>query len=211
MTDVKICGVTTPEIITVLNAISVDFVGFVFVQQSPRFVSLDKASALSQQVTQRIKKVGLFVDPDDNLLQSTLQRVSLDCIQLHGNETPARVQELKSRFSLPIIKAISIASPADLASIPAYESVADWLLLDSKPPANSAITGGNGISFDWNILKNYKFQKPWMLSGGLTSDNIGEALSLLKPHAVDVSSGVERSRGIKDAQKIKDFVQTVRS
>lgn len=133
----------------------------------------------------------------------------LDMIQLHGNESPARVAEIRARCAMPVMKAIRIANPDDLAPVPAYEDVADWLLFDTK--TEGPLTGGTGHAFDWNILKGRRFKKPWMLGGGLNAGNVGEALSLLKPDAVDVSSGVESARGVKDAAKIREFIMAVRT
>ena len=130
---------------------------------------------------------------------------------MHGHETPARVQAIKSRFKIPVIKAFAISAVDDLAQVAEYIPVIDWLLFDAKAPASSNIAGGNGVAFDWMILKDKKFQKPWMLSGGLTPDNVAEALKILNPDAVDVSSGVESSRGVKDAQKVRDFISAVKT
>lgn len=210
MTDVKICGITTPEMTFVAAGAGARFVGFVFVPQSPRFIDCERARLLSRQLPTGVRSVGLFVNPDDETLSRVLGAVSLDMIQLHGEESPARIQEIKSRYHLPIIKAVSISGTDDVTKIDDYLPVIDWILFDAKAPENSNIAGGNGTPFDWTILKGRKFPKPWMLSGGLTPDNIGDALSILSPDAVDVSSGVESSRGIKDADKIREFIQAVK-
>ena len=210
MTDVKICGITTPEMTSVATGAGARFVGFVFVPQSPRFIDCERARLLSRQLPTGVRSVGLFVNPDDETLSRVLGAVSLDMIQLHGEESPARIQEIKSRYHLPIIKAVSISGTDDVTKIDDYLTVIDWILFDAKAPENSNIAGGNGTPFDWTILKGRKFPKPWMLSGGLTPENTGDALSILSPDAVDVSSGVESSRGIKDADKIREFIQAVK-
>lgn len=211
MVDIKICGVTTPEITSVVAGAGARFVGFVFVPQSPRFIDIERARLLARQLPTGVRSVGLFVNPDDETLSRVLGAVSLDMIQLHGDESPARVQDIKSRYHIPVIKAFPISQKEDVDQIDSYLSVIDWILFDAKSPQNSDITGGNGIPFDWTILKDKKFPKPWMLSGGLTADNVGDALSVLSPDAVDVSSGVEMSRGVKDAEKIRKFIEAVKT
>lgn len=211
MTLIKICGIKTPEILSVAAQAGARFAGFVFVSQSPRYIHPEQARLLSRQLPTGLRSVGLFVDPTDEDLSHILGAVSLDFIQLHGDESPARVQAIKSRFNIPVIKAFAISGAADLDQVAAYIPVIDWILFDAKAPASSNIAGGNGVAFDWTILKDKKFAKPWMLSGGLTPDNAAEALSILKPDAIDVSSGVESTRGVKDAQKVRDFIAAVKS
>lgn len=211
MVDVKICGITTPEITSVVAGAGARFAGFVFVPQSPRFVDAERARLLARSLPTGIRSVGLFVNPDDDTLSRVLGSVPLDMIQLHGDESPARVQDIKSRYHLPIIKAFPLSGKEDVEKIEPYIPVIDWILFDAKSPQGSDIAGGNGIPFDWTILKDKKFSKPWMLSGGLTPDNVRDALSVLSPDAVDVSSGVEISRGVKDADKIRKFIQTVKN
>ncbi|MGH1404669.1 MAG: phosphoribosylanthranilate isomerase [Alphaproteobacteria bacterium] len=208
-TRTKICGIKTPEMLRASIEANARFIGFVFFPPSPRHVATDTAKELALMIPTGMRAVGLFVDPTDEELTSILGKVQLDMIQLHGSESPDRVQEIKNKFAMPIIKAIPIQCADDLEHIPKYEAVTDWLLFDAKPPKDSALPGGTGKSFDWGILKNQTFSKPWMLSGGLTPDNIGQALSILSPNAVDVSSGVEKTRGEKDADKIKAFLDTV--
>ncbi len=205
MTQIKICGIKTPEILSVAASAGARFAGFVFVPESPRYIQPEQARLLSLQLPTGLRSVGLFSNPDDSMLSHVLGSVSIDFIQLHGHESPQRVQEIRSRHHLPIIKAFPISRIEDLNSVQAYISLIDWILFDAKAPEDSTMTGGNGHCFDWTILKDKKFAKPWMLSGGLTADNITGALDLLNPDGIDVSSGVESSRGVKDAQKIKDF------
>jgi len=144
------------------------------------------------------------------LLGAVIPRLTPGLIQLHGTETPQRVAAIKARFGLPVMKALKIAGPEDLEPLPLYEDVADWILFDAKAPSGSTLPGGNGVVFDWNVLKSVKPRRPWMLSGGLTPENVGEALKVLKPHAVDVSSGVEDAPGRKNADKIRAFIQAVK-
>lgn len=207
--DIKICGIKTPDILSTSINEGARFIGFVFVPESPRYIHPEQARLLARQVPTGVRSVGLFSNPDNETLEKTLAAVSLDYIQLHGTESPSRVQDIKSRHALPIIKAFSLSSADDLNRVDDYLSVIDWILFDAKAPAGSDISGGHGVPFDWNILAGKKFKKPWMLSGGLNPDNIGNALEVLSPDAVDVSSGVESARGIKDAEKIKDFISKI--
>jgi phosphoribosylanthranilate isomerase len=211
MTDIKICGIKTPDILSAATNAGARFVGFVFVPQSPRYIHPEQARLLARQIPTGVRSVGLFSNPDDETLSKFLSAVPLDFIQLHGTESPARVQDIKSRHAIPIIKAFSISSAEDLQQMESYMSVIDWILCDAKAPAGSDITGGHGVPFDWQILVGKKFKKPWMLSGGLTPDNICDALDILSPDAVDVSSGVESARGVKDAEKIKSFILKVKN
>lgn len=217
MTKVKICGLSSPETLTCALEHGADFIGLVFYPPSPRHVNIEVASYLAGFVPNHIEVVGLFVDPDDKTLEQTLVAVPLTMIQLHGNETIERVREIKEKFNLPVMKAIAISSTKDLTKAQQYEDVADWLLFDALPTTTpkaedqgEGLPGGNGIAFDWRILKDYQGSKPWMLAGGLTPENIGEALQILSPSAVDVSSGVESAAGIKDIAKIRSFLRGVK-
>ncbi len=214
MTDIKICGIKAPEHIALLGELGVAYAGLVFYPKSPRYIHTELASQLSTQKPRALNLVGLFVNPSDEEIARSLTKVKLDMIQLHGDESPARVQSIRSSFHLPVMKALSLADEDDLSCVPTFEQVADWLLFDAKAPTNSHIPGGNGRAFDWTILKNKKFNRPWMLSGGLNSRNVTAALDQLRdnpPAAVDVSSGVEVDRGVKDLDKIKEFVSSVRA
>jgi phosphoribosylanthranilate isomerase len=218
MTKVKICGLSTPETITTAIEAGADFIGLVFYPKSSRHVELEVARYLAQSIPDNIKIVGLFVDPNDETLERTLNEVPLTMIQLHGNETPKRASEVKQKFQLPIIKALSISDSDDLEEAMIYEKIADWFLFDARPPVelqaigpnSKTLPGGNGIAFDWSILTNYQSDTPWMLAGGLTPENIAEALKITSPDAVDVSSGVESTRGVKDADKIRSFIKAVK-
>lgn len=210
MTSVKICGLSDPENLAVAIEAGARFVGFVFYPPSPRNVSTNTAKELALQIPTGVRAVGLFVDPTDEQLSSAIGIVPLDMIQLHGDETPERVSEIKERFAMPVMKAINVREASDLDAIGDYEAVADWLLFDSKPEAAN-LPGGTGERFDWNLLAGKTFSRPWMLSGGITADNVSEALTQLSPDAVDISSGVENARGIKDAGQIKAFIEAVKS
>jgi phosphoribosylanthranilate isomerase len=206
--QVKICGLKTPDAVTAALEEGADFIGLVFYPPSPRHVEIEVAVYLANYIPDKTKIVGLFVDPDDHTLQTTLHSVRLDMIQLHGSETPERVSAIREKFGLPVMKAISVKSSEDLNSISLYESCADWLLFDAK---GETLPGGNGVAFDWSILKGRSFSKPWMLAGGLSTDNLAEALSVLSPSAIDVSSGVESAPGMKDPEKIRRFITLAHS
>lgn len=210
MTKIKICGIRTPEILKTCIEAGSDFVGLVFYPASPRHIEIDTAKELALQIPTGVRSVGLFVDPTDKQLESALGHVPLDMIQLHGNESIERVQEIKNTHHMPIIKAFPVHDDSDIEKAQDYEPYVDWLLFDAKPQ-NADLPGGTGQCFDWNLLKDKTFSKPWMLSGGLTLANIAEALSILSPMAVDVSSGVEVARGVKDAGKIKNFIKVVKN
>jgi len=199
---IKICGIKTQDALNA--AAAADFTGFVFYDKSPRNIAATQAASLNT----KLKRVGLFVDPDDSYLDSIVKTARLDMIQLHGDETPARVAAIAARTKLLIIKAIRVASSDDVTTATSYEPVSDWLLFDAKVAGKK---GGTGRTFDWQILKNLKSRKPWMLSGGLNVGNIAEALSVLKPDAVDVSSGVEDAPGIKNPAKIQEFIEALRA
>ena len=207
---VKICGIRTEEALFAAIEAGAAFLGFVFHAESVRALSASQARELLPLVPKGVSSVGLFVDPSDDDLSAVLEAAPLSMIQLHGRESPARVHDIRARFSRPVIKALGIRAPADLADIAAYEDAADWLLFDYKPAEQDAPTGGTGHSFDWTLLMDRTFRKPWMLAGGLSPHNVGEAIKLLNPPAVDVSSGVESDPGIKDALKIKAFLDAVR-
>jgi phosphoribosylanthranilate isomerase len=204
----KICGLNEAAAVAAAVAGGAGFVGFVFYPPSPRAVTPAAAAALAAAVPESVARVGLFVDPDDALLADTLAAVALDMVQLHGRETPARVAAIKARFALPAMKAVPVACAADLDAAAAYQEVADWLLFDAKPPAGmtGALPGGNALSFDWQLLAGRRWAKPWMLSGGLSADNLGEAVRISGARAVDVSSGVEDRPGLKNPAKIAAFL-----
>ncbi|MGH1456070.1 MAG: phosphoribosylanthranilate isomerase [Alphaproteobacteria bacterium] len=206
-TQTKICGIKTPEALRAAVEGSARFIGFVFYPPSPRHVPIDTAKELALMLPTGVRSVALFVDPTDEQLDAVLGKVQIDMIQLHGNESPSRVSEIKARYAMPIIKAFPVREAGDI-DVAADYTDADWLLFDAKS-SDPSQHGGTGQSFDWSLLEGKSFDKPWMLSGGLTPENVGEALFVLKPNAVDVSSGVESSKGVKDEGKIRAFLGAV--
>ncbi|MFI0396086.1 phosphoribosylanthranilate isomerase [Paracoccus jiaweipingae] len=206
MSIVKICGLTTPDDVDKAVQAGARYLGFVFFAKSPRAITTDSAAALALRVPPGVMRVGLFVNADDDFLASVLDHVALDMIQMHGTESPARVAAVKARFGLPVMKAVGVSGPQDLDALWDYGLVADQLLVDAKPPKDTALPGGNGVAFDWRLLVGRKWLKPWMLAGGLTPDNVAQAIRLTAAPAVDVSSGVERAPGVKDPALIRAFV-----
>lgn len=208
-TLVKICGLSTPEMLAATIAAGADLAGFVFFEKSPRHIDLETARTLGRMAAGRIKKVALTVDAQDERLDAIVGDLAPDFLQLHGKEPPERVRAVKARFKLPVIKAVGVATAADVAAARAYEDVADLLLFDAKPAADAAVPGGAGVAFDWDLLRNMTVRN-WMLSGGLDPENVGDAIRRTGAKAVDVSSGVERARGVKDIDKIRAFVAAAR-
>ncbi len=209
--DVKICGVNTPESLRVAADERVRSVGFVFHPRSPRAVTPGIAADLSRLLPTTTGAVGLFVDAPDDFVAEVVKRTPLNLLQLHGEETPRRVAEIRARFGIPVMKAIRIATAADLAVLGAYESAADWILFDAKPPPGvTALPGGAGIAFDWRLLRGVRPAKPWMLAGGLTAANLADAVAASGARAVDVSSGVEERPGVKSAERIREFMAAAR-
>ncbi|MGH7013946.1 MAG: phosphoribosylanthranilate isomerase [Stellaceae bacterium] len=205
----KICGLSTPDTVAAAIAGGARFVGFVFFPPSPRNLSPAQAGPLIRTVPAGVTRVGVFVDPDDDLLKHVLAAAPLDLIQLHGEETPARVAQIKQRFGRKTMKAIKIASESDLAAAPRYTGVVDWLMFDARPPKEATRPGGNALAFDWELLRARQWPLPWILSGGLTPDNVADAVRVSRAAAVDVSSGVEYAPGVKDVAKIRAFLAAV--
>ena len=209
----KICGVSDREAIDAAVAGGASYLGLVFFPRSPRNVAPDQAAALLQLVPSSVESVALVVDPDDTLIDgiSAIQGISM--FQLHGEETPERVAKIKERTGRLVIKAIKISEAVDLASAIDYFNVVDMLLFDAKTPVEmkDALPGGNAVSFDWTILSGRDWPVPWMLSGGLDPDNVAEAIRICGAPAVDVSSGVESSPGVKDPDLIHAFLTAVKS
>ncbi|UEM19683.1 phosphoribosylanthranilate isomerase [Skermanella mucosa] len=206
--QVKICGVSHPGAVTAAVQGGARYIGLVFYERSPRHVAPPLAAELARMVPTGVRTVGLFVDPTNEYLEHVVSQVPLDLIQLHGDETPERVAEIRAAFSMPVMKAIKVSSAADLDMADAYAAVADRLLFDAKPPAKvAALPGGNGIAFDWTILTGRTWSKPWMLSGGLTAGNVAEAIAVSGAQSIDVSSGVEDRPGHKDPDLIRDFLK----
>jgi phosphoribosylanthranilate isomerase len=207
---VKICGLSTPEALDAALDAAADMAGFVFFPPSPRHLTFEGARALGRRVRGRAQKVALTVDADDALLEGIVEALQPDVLQLHGHEPPARVVALKSRFGLPVMKAIAVAAERDLAAVADYAAVADRLLFDARPPREATRPGGLGNAFDWRLLQDIRPGLPFMLSGGLDAANVAEALRITQAPGVDVSSGVERAPGEKDPEKIRAFVRAVR-
>jgi len=207
---IKICGLSAPDALDMALAAGADMVGFVFFAPSPRNIGYDTARALGQRVRGRAQKVALFVDPTDQELTAGIEALEPDMLQLHGAETPDRVVRVRERFGLSVMKALPIEQRADLAAVKLYEKVADRLIFDARPPREATRPGGLGQSFDWQLLQNLDTRLPFMLSGGLDVANVAEALRITGAPGVDVSSGVERSPGAKDPEKIRAFVAAVR-
>lgn len=208
----KICGLTTPQAMAAALEGGAAYVGLVFYPPSPRAIAPAEAARLAAPVPGHVAKVGLFVDADDATIDSTLNQVKLDLLQLHGSETPQRVAEIKRRFKLPVMKAVKIAERADVEAAAAFVDAADRLLFDAQEPKSAdALPGGNGLAFDWSLLAGRQWPLPWMLSGGLTADNLPQAVAATEAACVDVSSGVEERRGVKSPQKIARFLAVAKS
>ncbi len=208
---VKICGLKTPEMVDSAVKAGAGYIGFVFYDPSPRSVTPQLAAELARRIPSGVKIVGLFVDPDDALLEHVTSQVPLDMIQLHGSESPDVVVEIKSKYHLPIIKAIPISEEEDLLKAMLYKDLVDIILFDAKPPKNVVATlpGGNGIAFDWDILHDIDIPMTWMLSGGLNPYNVTEAVEVTEAVLLDVSSGVEDRPGHKSAELIEEFLEEV--
>ena len=211
--QVKICGINSPAAMAAAVDGGAAFIGLVFYPPSPRFVSIEQAAALAAGVPEGVIKTGLLVDADDTLIAGILRRVPLDLLQLHGSESPGRVAEIRSRFARPVMKVVKIAAAADVDAAAAYEAAADRILFDAKPPKGmtGALPGGNAIAFDWRLLAGRRWSVPWMLSGGLDAGNVAEAVRTAGAPAIDVSSGVEDRPGVKNPEKIRDFLKAARA
>lgn len=211
--QVKICGIRTQEALSAVVDGGADFFGLVFYPPSPRAVTPAEAATLIAAAPSSIRKVGLFVDPDDALLERTLGEAALDLLQLQGHETPERVAEIRKRFGRNVMKVLKIASAEDFAPAAAFASVADWLMFDGVPPKDkkNALPGGNAAKFDWTLLRGRSFAKPWMLAGGLNAENVAEAIRISGAPCVDVSSGVESAPGRKDPDRIRAFLAAAKA
>lgn len=204
---VKICGLRSAADVAAVVRAGAAYAGFNFFPKSPRYVTPDAARALALDAPEGLCKVALVVDMDDAALDAIVETVPLDMLQLHGHESPARVAEIKARHGLPVMKVIGVAAEADLATLLDYQLVADQILVDAKAPKGAVLPGGNGLTFDWRLLVGRKWLKPWMLAGGLTPDNVAQAIQRTGARQVDVASGVEIAPGEKDEGKIAAFVQ----
>ncbi|SCB49070.1 phosphoribosylanthranilate isomerase [Bradyrhizobium shewense] len=208
---VKICGLSTRETLQTALEAGADMVGFVFFPPSPRHLSLELGRDLGRQVEGRALKVALTVDADDATLDNIMDALSPDIFQLHGKESVAQLRDIKQRFGRPVMKAVPVATAADLAVLPGYAAVADRILFDARAPKDATRPGGLGEPFDWHLLENLDLRLPYMVSGGLHADNLAEALRVTRAGGVDVSSGVESAPGVKDPKMIKAFIRAARA
>tara|TARA_R110002110_G_scaffold4150_2_gene21419 strand:- start:2948 stop:3595 length:648 start_codon:yes stop_codon:yes gene_type:complete len=203
--NVKICGLTDAADVPAAILAGARYVGFVFFEKSPRNLSLKDAAFMAGSVPEGICKVALTVNATEEFLDQLTDQVPIDMIQLHGSESPERVTEIKTRYGLPVMKAVGVADADDLPVLDAYVKVADQILVDAKPPKGAALPGGNGLTFDWRLIAGRRWPVPWMLAGGLTAQNVAEAIALTGATQVDVSSSVESAPGVKDAGLIQAF------
>lgn len=206
---VKVCGLTSAAAAAQAAAAGASYLGFNFYPPSPRSLDLAAAPEVVAGAPAGVIRVALVVDPDDGLLDALLAAAPFDMLQLHGGEPPARVTEIRDRWGLPVMKAVGIRDAGDLTAVAAYEAVADQLLLDAKPPRGGTgyLPGGNALSFDWRLIAGRAWARPWLLAGGLTAENVGEAIRLTGASQVDVASGVESTPGVKDPEKVTAFIR----
>ncbi len=208
--EVKICGLTTADAVEAAAEAGAAFAGFVFFEASPRNIRPRDAGALAKHVPKEMKRVGVFVNPEDSLLERAIAGARLHALQLHGDETPEKIKSIRARHKLEIWKAMPVSGSADLQKAKRYEGIADRILFDAKTPKASRLPGGMGIAFDWKLLDRYPHKSPWGLSGGLNADNVAEAIAVTGTPMVDVSSGVESEPGVKDPAKIAAFINAAR-
>ena len=208
---VKICGLSTRETLQTALDAGADMVGFVFFPPSPRHVSVETGRDLGRQVNKRALKVALTVDADDATLDNIMDALSPDIFQLHGQESVARLRDIKQKFGRPVMKAVPVANANDLAVLAGYAAVADRILFDARAPKDATRPGGLGEPFDWHLLENLDLKLPYMVSGGLHADNLADALRVTGAGGVDVSSGVESAPGVKDPELIKAFIRAARA
>ncbi len=210
MTDIKICGLSTQDTLACAIDAGASHVGFVFFPKSPRHVGFETAASLAVRVPGHVQRVGVFVDPDNELLDAAIRAGRLDVVQLHGREDAARIADVQRRFGVGVWRAASVATSADVEAAVAARGTADLLLFDAKAPNGSELPGGNGVRFDWRLLSGRSFGGRWGLSGGLDAGCVAEAVTVTGAPLVDVSSGVESAPGVKSADKIRAFCEAVR-
>jgi phosphoribosylanthranilate isomerase len=203
---VKICGLRDAGDVAAAVAAGAGYLGFNFFPPSPRSVDVATARALALGAPPGVAKVALVVDADDATLDSITTKVPLDMLQLHGHESPARVAAIRGRYGLPVMKVVGIAAEEDVALLAAHEAAADQILVDARPPRGATLPGGNGVAFDWRLIAGRRWARPWMLAGGLTPQNVAEAVRLTDARQVDVASGVESAPGVKDEGLMRAFV-----
>lgn len=204
--QVKICGLKDSRGIAAAVDCGARYIGFNFFPKSPRYVTPASAAELAVLIPAGVCKVALSVNADNALLDVLTEAVPLDMLQLHGSESPERVAEVQDRYRLPVMKAVGVADESDLVALDEYMRVANQILVDTKPPKNAILPGGNGLAFDWRLIAGRRWSVPWMLAGGLTADNVAEAVRMTGARQVDVSSGVESAPGVKDSGLIARFV-----
>ncbi|MGB1182091.1 MAG: phosphoribosylanthranilate isomerase [Candidatus Puniceispirillaceae bacterium] len=216
-TSVKICGISTFDIYRHCAEVGVDWIGMVFYARSPRHLEIEQAAALAAQADRDIApamrpgRIALVVDADDASLNAIIEHARPDMLQLHGHEPPARIAKIKQRFGLPVMPVITVSSKQDIQEARAVTELADWILFDAQPSADSdGLPGGTGSSFDWSYLANFKSSTPWMLAGGLNAGNVAQAIGITQAPCVDVSSGVEKNRGEKSKTAISAFVHAAK-
>jgi phosphoribosylanthranilate isomerase len=208
---VKICGLTSPDAIDAAVRAGAVYGGLVFHPKSPRYVALEQGRVLADAMRGRLKIVALITDMDDAGIEAVIAAVKPDFLQLHGSESARRTAYIRGKFGVPVIKALPVADSTDLAAAAEYESTADMLMFDARPPKDATRPGGHGATFDWKIMAGRSFTKPWFLAGGLDPDNVARAMELSGAQMVDVSSGVESAPGVKDAARITDFVNATKA
>ena len=206
---VKICGLRRIADVDAVARSGAAYFGLNFFPKSPRFVTLDLARDLALAAPLGLAKVALVVDADDATLDAIVEAMPLDMLQLHGHETPDRVAQVRARYGLPVMKVLGVADEGDLADLLDYQTVADQIMIDAKPPKGAALPGGNGLTFDWRLVAGRRWLRPWMLAGGLTAQNVAEAVRLTGARQVDLASGVESAPGVKDAAMIAEFMAAV--
>jgi len=210
-TAVKICGITDEEALYTAVEEGADYIGFNFFKTSPRYIDAADAADLSADLPELVAKVGLFVDPDDAALDHVLGQLRLDYIQLHGHETPERVDAVRLAYGVPVMKVIGVSEANDIEAAKDFSRHADMLLFDAKPPPGADRPGGNAVSFSWPVMKGYTGDLPWLLAGGLTPENVGQAVAESGAPGVDVSSGVESETGLKDPALIRAFIRAAKA
>ena len=210
MAQSKICGLSTPEAVTRALEGGAAYIGFIFFPKSPRNITADAAARLANPARSKAKVVAVTVDASDSDLDTIVQTLKPDLIQLHGRETPARAADIRARTGVGVVRAISVSSASDIDAAAAFDGAADHLMFDTKAPADAELPGGNGAAFDWTLLNGRRFSRPWFLAGGLDPWNVEDAVRTSGAKLVDVSSGVERGPGLKDPDLISAFLNAVR-
>jgi phosphoribosylanthranilate isomerase len=208
---IKICGLSTPETLEAALSAGADMVGFMFFPPSPRHLALAAARELGRRAQGRAAKVAVTVDADDATLEAIVETLKPDILQLHGKETAPRLGDIKRKFRIEVMKVIAVETRADLANVAGFVDVADRILFDARAPKEATRPGGLGAVFDWHLLQGLDLQLPFMVSGGLSADNVAEAVRVTRAGGVDVSSGVERAPGVKDPQMIENFIRAARA